>query len=519
MLSYIARRLVSIVGVLLVASFFVYLLTASYGDPLQDLKGSNSPNRNELIARRTEELGLDKPMLARYFGWLGGASRCLILQCDLGVSYSRGNQEVTAALATASWSTIQLVTGATIIAAVVGIAIGMITALRQYSGFDYTVTLISFVFYSLPIFWVAVLLKEFGAIRLNQFVDNPDVPWWGYILVGLIVGLIAASVAGGDIRRRVLVGVIGALASGGLLFALVASGWFQEPALGFVGVLLSALAIALVIVLLSNGLSNKRALMIAAGVVVVGSVLWFPLQGLFAQVRGPQPLMTPLLLLGLLIAFVGLGALAGWFFGGDDKRAIARTGAFVALFTFLLIVVDMLMTVYPFYKKAIPLGNGFIATIGATTPGFQSQDMWMQMLDSVAHLILPTIALSIVSIASWTRYTRASLLEVLNNDYVRTARAKGLTERTTVMRHAFRNMLIPIVTIIAFDIGGLLGGAVITETVFGWQGMGSLFVKGLEVTDVNLVMGFFLLVGGMTIVFNLIADIAYVYLDPRIRVK
>lgn len=87
------------------------------------------------------------------------------------------------------------------------------------------------------------------------------------------------------------------------------------------------------------------------------------------------------------------------------------------------------------------------------------------------------------------------------------------------MRHAFRNMLIPIVTIIAFDIGGLLGGAVVTETVFAWQGMGSLFVQGLNTTDVNLVMGFFLLVGAMTILFNLIADIAYVYLDPRIRVK
>lgn len=519
MLSYIARRLVAIVGVLLVASFLVYALTASFGDPLADLKQSNSPNRNELIARRIEELQLDKPIVTRYFSWLGGASRCLILQCDLGISYSRGNQPVTDALANASMSTIQLVTWATIIAAIVGVAIGMITALRQYSGFDYTVTLVSFVFYSLPIFWVAVLLKEFGAIKLNQFVDNPIVPLWGYILLGLVVGLIAASLAGGDIMRRVLVGATGALASGGLFFGLVVSGWFQKPALGVVGILLLGAGIGLVTVLLSNGLQNKRALAAAGTIVALSAILSIPLQGLFSQVRGPNPIMTPLVLIGLFLAFTLLGVLVGWLWGRDDKRELMRTGGIVGFLTFGVIVIDMLMTVYPFYKRAIPLSNGFIATIGATTPGFQNQDMWMHMLDTFAHLLLPTIALSIVSIASWTRYTRASLLEVLNHDYVRTARAKGLTERTVVMRHAFRNMLIPIVTIIAFDIGGLLGGAVVTETVFAWQGMGSLFVQGLNTTDVNLVMGFFLLVGAMTILFNLIADIAYVYLDPRIRVK
>src|SRR5690606_27106813 len=117
------------------------------------------------------------------------------------------------------------------------------------------------------------------------------------------------------------------------------------------------------------------------------------------------------------------GMLSGWFWGKDDKRELMRTGGVVGFLTFGILVIDMLMTVYPFYKRAIPLGNGFVATIGATTPGFQNQDMWMQMLDTFAHLLLPTIALSIVSIAGWTRYTRASLLEVLNHDYVRTARA------------------------------------------------------------------------------------------------
>jgi len=108
---------------------------------------------------------------------------------------------------------------------------------------------------------------------------------------------------------------------------------------------------------------------------------------------------------------------------------------------------------------------------------------------------------------------------VLNQDYIRTARAKGLSERTVVVRHAFRNALIPIATIVAFDIGGLIGGAIITERVFGWTGMGSLFQNGLQRVDPNPVMAFFVVVGGLAILFNLIADLVYAALDPRIRVN
>src|SRR5690606_11486120 len=108
------------------------------------------------------------------------------------------------------------------------------------------------------------------------------------------------------------------------------------------------------------------------------------------------------------------------------------------------------------------------------------------------HLLLPTLALILISLATYTRYTRASMLEVLNQDFVRTARAKGLTERLVISRHAFRNGLIPITTLMAFDLGGVIGGAVITETVFGWQGMGALFVKGLNEVDPAPVMAFFL---------------------------
>jgi peptide/nickel transport system permease protein len=110
------------------------------------------------------------------------------------------------------------------------------------------------------------------------------------------------------------------------------------------------------------------------------------------------------------------------------------------------------------------------------------------------------------------------MLEVLNQDYIRTARAKGLTERTVIMRHAFRNALIPLATIVAFDIGQLLGGAVITERVFQWDAMGTLFQRGLVNSDPNPVMAFFLIVAIVAVIFNIIADLLYAALDPRIRV-
>jgi peptide/nickel transport system permease protein len=107
----------------------------------------------------------------------------------------------------------------------------------------------------------------------------------------------------------------------------------------------------------------------------------------------------------------------------------------------------------------------------------------------------------------------------MNMDYIRTARAKGLGERTVVMRHAFRNALIPIATIVAYDIGGLIGGAVITERVFAFAGMGQLFIQALDRVDPNPVMGVFLVTGILALVFNLIADLVYSALDPRVRVK
>jgi peptide/nickel transport system permease protein len=138
--------------------------------------------------------------------------------------------------------------------------------------------------------------------------------------------------------------------------------------------------------------------------------------------------------------------------------------------------------------------------------------------DTFSHLILPTMALMLISVATYTRYSRASMLEVLNQDSIRTARAKGLTERTVVVRHGLRNALIPLATVVAVDIGGILGGAVVTETVFEWNAMGRLFRDGLVNLDPNPVMAFFVVIALFAVMANLAADLIYAVLDPRIRV-
>jgi peptide/nickel transport system permease protein len=138
-------------------------------------------------------------------------------------------------------------------------------------------------------------------------------------------------------------------------------------------------------------------------------------------------------------------------------------------------------------------------------------------LDRAQHLVLPVLTLLIISFALYSRYMRASMLDVINSDYVRTARAKGVSERKVIMRHVFRNALIPITTVAALNIGGLLGGAIVTETVFTLDGMGHYFILALGQGDTYAVMAYLLITAVIIILFNLIADITYGFLDPRIR--
>lgn len=138
-------------------------------------------------------------------------------------------------------------------------------------------------------------------------------------------------------------------------------------------------------------------------------------------------------------------------------------------------------------------------------------------IDRAHHLVLPVTVLMAASIATYSRFMRASMLEVVNSDYVRTARAKGLSEGRVTIRHAFRNALIPLVTVIALNFGGLLGGAIVTETVFSLDGMGLYFINALNTNDPYPVMAWLMITATVIIFFNLVADIMYGVLDPRIR--
>jgi len=152
-----------------------------------------------------------------------------------------------------------------------------------------------------------------------------------------------------------------------------------------------------------------------------------------------------------------------------------------------------------------PAGGMYDLRVGPTVP----QVLW--------HLVLPAVTLATVITAGYIRYIRAAMLEVLNQDYIRTARAKGLTERLVLRRHAFKNAALALVTLIGLDLPRFLSGSIVVEAIFAWPGMGRLFWEHAERTDIPVLMAIMLMTSAMVVFGNLLADIAYAYLDPRIR--
>ncbi len=142
---------------------------------------------------------------------------------------------------------------------------------------------------------------------------------------------------------------------------------------------------------------------------------------------------------------------------------------------------------------------------------------WQYVLQVAAHLALPVLVM--LQAGSLTRYVRASMLDVVKMDFIRTARAKGLQERTVILKHALRNALLPIITLLGFELPGLFSGAIITEKVFNWPGAGHIHIDSLAARDYPVLMGFTLFLAVLTIVGNLLADVLYAWADPRIRVR
>jgi peptide/nickel transport system permease protein len=171
----------------------------------------------------------------------------------------------------------------------------------------------------------------------------------------------------------------------------------------------------------------------------------------------------------------------------------------------------VLMIIFCIYLKWLPAGGTF--TIGAELQGLD------YILDRAKYLILPTISLAYLQIGTFVRYTRSSMLEAMRNDYIRTAKAKGLARQAVIWKHGFRNALLPLITIVTLSLSSVFSGALITETVFTYQGVGKLVYDSIIANDFNVAMVSFIISVTMVLTMNLLADILYGFADPRISFK
>ena len=396
MLTYAVRRVLVSIPLLLAASVLVFVLVANLGDPRKLEDAIARPNASAAtIERIREEFELDRPLGERYVGWLGG-----FVTGDFGVDGD--GVEVRDDLWRAAHVTLRLLVVAQLCALLLGAVVGVIGAVRQYSGFDYVATGLAFFLFSIPFAVVAGFLKFFGIIGFNERARHPTMSPW------LLVVLALAGLACGAalVRRRQRLE--------------------HRPHLH--GVVLGAVA----------------GLAIVLAVAVVFKWGW---DGNVYRERNPQ---------------------------------------------------------------------GLVPTVGQA-PTRLPDDLWQRMQSYFYHHVGPTLTLIAIGFAGYSRYVRASMLEQLDADFVRTARAKGAPERRVVVRHAMRNALIPLVTVAAVDFGALLSGAVIAETVFAWKGMGSFFVEALRNREPEPLMAFVMVTATAVIVFNLLADLLYAVLDPRTR--
>ena len=222
-------------------------------------------------------------------------------------------------------------------------------------------------------------------------------------------------------------------------------------------------------------------------------------------------LMTLMMVFTLLVA-IPLGILSAvkqytWFDHISTTLAFAGQSLPVFWFGLLLIIVFAVLLKGPDGRPLLP-GTGMM-TLGAE----------FSLADRIKHLILPVTMLTFVSAAGYMRYLRSSMLDVIHEDYVRTARAKGLRERLVIYKHALRNAIIPLVTLIALDMPSLFGGALFTETIFAWPGIGRLYFTSAMKTDLPMVMAILMIESALIIISNLLVDFIYATLDPRIRLS
>ncbi len=341
MTRYIIRRLLQTIPLLLIISVILFVLANKMGDPLASF-GGRRRIRSDDRERLTRKLGLDKPILVQYAIWLVGndwmrvdidgdgipdeyGTRKGVLRGDFGKSFME-KRPVLEIIRERVSNTLILMLTCEVVILIFSLLIGIYSALRQYSTLDYVFTAFSFIGYSMPIFWLALILMYIFAVNFKQ---------WG--------------------------------------------------------------------------------------------LPYFPTIGMY-------------------------------------DLAVGRTVGQIA---------------------------------------------W--------HMVLPVATISIMSVAGYSRYVRSQMLEVISQDYIRTAYAKGLPERMVIMGHALKNAALPLVTIVGMDLPLLLSGAVVTESIFAWPGMGRLFWSAAQDTDIPVLMGILVIISALVVIFQIITDITYTFLDPRIR--
>lgn len=327
MIAYLLRRLFGAIPLLLgILTIIFFIIHIAPGDPTARFFNPNvSP---EVIEQMRRNLGLDQPLHVQYVKWLTA-----FLQGNFGYSFGQ-MRPISDILPEVLWNTLQLTLISLVIIFVLGMLIGIVQAVRQYSVADNVLTFLALFFYSMPAFWLALMLILIFSLKASQ---------WGWPL------------------------------------------WLQFPA-------------------------------------------------------------------------------------------------------------SQMMSVGAEY---LPAGE--------------------RLMDRLKHLVLPAVALGIGSAAGVARYMRGSMLEVIHQDFIRTARAKGLSERTVIFKHALRNALIPIITLLGLYLPFLLSGAVLVETIFSWPGMGRLIVDAIFQRDYPLVMASSFVIAAIVIFGNLVSDLLYAVVDPRIR--
>jgi len=223
---------------------------------------------------------------------------------------------------------------------------------------------------------------------------------------------------------------------------------------------------------------------------------------------------------------IAVGAIAGIISASRQYSMLDYTTMGIALFGVSMPVFwlgIMLMMIFGVFLRWLPLGGRIDTLIPfQRITGLYLLDSvitwnWKAFVSSLRYLILPSVALATIPMATIARVTRSSMLEVLRQDFIRTERAKGLSERLVIYKHAARNALLPVITVIGLNFGLLLAGAILTETIFSWPGIGRYVVKAVQMRDYPAVQGCVLFFAFMFVVVNLITDILYAYIDPRIK--